>query len=240
MLTFIGIASSIVAFPDWLSSLIFSIALFMIEQFFERSIFQYTTMYVQPFPDFNYKSAEWKGMAYAFPIDNDPRMLNVVGCAFASKDYAIKFFKLLQAWNYNQPEDKENNICLSFIIENDKEYSTYLYPNMERKSVKDFFERAGESLKYEKYGKEHQQLVMQMTFCKIFPFGPKALLNNFIKTQKPGKPFWIKPFLMKADNSLVMLHDAGEILKWDFTFKKREDLDDAHYEYVHGKTIMKK
>lgn len=239
-LTIVGIASSVVAFPNWYSSLLFSIIFFVVEQFIERSVFQYTTMYVQPLPDFNYDPAQWKGMAFAFPIDADPKMLNVVGCAFASKDYALSFFRLLKAWNYNLHEDKDDNICLSFIVENKTEYSTYLYPNMDRPSVRDFFNRASKSLKYEKYGKEHQQLVIQMTFCHLFPFGPKALLNTFVKSQKPERPFWLKPFIMEADGRLQMLHDAGQILKWHFTFKRRDQLTDRDYEYVHGKTVMKK
>lgn len=40
--------------------------------------------------------------------------------------------------------DYEGNICLSFIIENDKEYSVYLYPNLEREIVKQAFKEIEE------------------------------------------------------------------------------------------------
>ena len=97
-----GILSSIVAFPVWYMGLSLAVLLFLIEQFFERAIFQYTSIYMQPMPDFKYDPDEWKAMSYAFPQDPDPRMLNVVGCTFRTSDYARKFFTLLKSWNYDQ------------------------------------------------------------------------------------------------------------------------------------------
>ena len=166
----IGIVASVIAFPVWYLGLSFAVLMFLIQQFFERAIFQYTSIYVQPLPDFTYNPDEWKGMAFAFPAKPEDTDLNVVGCAFASLEYAQKFFSLVQAWNSNEAEDRDNNICLSFIVENEKEYSIYLYPNPDRKIVTKFFDQAEEQFKYEKYGKRHQKLIMHMVVCKTFPF----------------------------------------------------------------------
>ncbi|MEA1995900.1 MAG: hypothetical protein U9N18_07170 [Campylobacterota bacterium] len=240
ILTAFGIVSSVIAFSIWYISLSFAIVLFLIEQFFEKSIFKYTSIYVQPMPDFKYDPKEWKGMAFAFPQYPDPKLLNVVGCAFATKKYAHKFFKLLKAWNYGEAQDKNNNICLSFIVENENEYSVYLYPNPERKTVGQFFQKAEESQKYEKYGKEHQQLIMQMVFCKIFPYGTNSQLKMFIKKQSLDRPFWLKPFIMKENRQIEMVHNEGPILKYHYKFKSRYELNKSEYEYQHGKNVMKK
>ena len=240
ILTLFGIVSSVIAFPIWYISLSFAAVLFLIEQFFEKSIFQYTSIYVQPMPDFKYDPEEWKGMAFAFPQDTDPKLLNVVGCAFSSKEYAHKFFKLIKAWNYNKIEDKDNNICLSFIVEDEREYSVYLYPSAERETVDQFFQEAEESQKVDKHGKEHQQLVVQMVFCKIFPYGANSQLKMFIKNQVLDRPFWLKPFIMKENGQIEMIHNEEPILKYHYKFKNRHELHKSEYEYQHGKNVMKK
>lgn len=240
ILTVFGIVTSVIAFPIWYINLLFAIVLFIIEQFFEKSIFKYTSIYVQPMPDFKYDSKEWKGMAFAFPQDPDQKLLNIVGCAFATEEYAHKFFKLLKAWNYGEVEDKDNNICLSFIVESEKEYSVYLYPNPERKIVDQFFKKAEESLKYEKYGKEHQKLIMHMVFCKIFPYRVNSQLKIFIEKQSLDHPFWLKVFIMKKNGKIEMVHNENAILKYHYKFKNRHELNKNEYEYWHGKNVMKK
>jgi len=240
ILTVFGIISSLITFPIWYITLLFAIVLFLIEQFFEKSIFQYTSIYVQPMPDFKYDPEEWKGMAFSFPQDPDQKLLNIVGCAFATEEYAHKFFKLLKAWNYGEDEDKDNNIYLSFIVESEKEYSVYLYPNPERKTVDQFFEKAEDSQKYEKYGKEHQKLIMHKVFCKIFPYRGNSQLKIFIEKQSFDQPFWLKPFIMKENGQIEMVFNENAILKYHYKFKNRYELNKSEYEYQHGKNVMKK
>jgi len=240
ILTCIGILSSILAFPVWYFSLSFALFLFLVEQFFERAIFQYTSIYVQPMPEFKYKPDEWKGMSFAFPRDPDPKLLNIVGCAFRSRDYGIAFFNLIKSWNYNETEDKVNNICFSFIVENENEYSTYLYPNPERETVRSFFDTVEQEQKLEKYGKQHQQLIMHMVFCKIFPYGETAQLKAFTKIQSKDRPFWLKPFIMDDGGHIEMIQDAEPILKYHYKFKRRSELTKKEIEYHHGKNVMGK
>jgi len=85
VITAVAILSSVIAFPVWYLSLAFAVFMFLIEQFVERFIFEYTSIYVQPMPDFALKTEEWKGMAFALPQEPDPNLLNVVGCAFATR-----------------------------------------------------------------------------------------------------------------------------------------------------------
>ncbi len=236
ILTAVGIATSIISIPTWYISLSLAVALFLFQQFLERAVFEYTSIYVQPMPNFTYDPSEWKGMAFATPAESEANMLNVVGCAFASLEYARNFFDLISSWNYGTKEDRENNICISFIVENESEYSTYIYPNKDRKVISDFFTTIEEKNKYEKYDKEHQRLIMQMTFCKLFPHSPQSQLNTFIKKQNPSRPFWLKPFLMNSNGQVTMLYDEPSILKFYYKYAKREDLKKTDFEYIHGRT----
>jgi hypothetical protein len=238
ILTVIGIASSVIAIPTWYSSMIISLSLFIIEQFFEKTIFQYTTIYVQPMPDFTYEPSEWKAMAFMAIEDIDPRIISSVGLVFNTKEYAKKVFTLFKSWNYNNNYDEKNNICLSFIIEKNNEYSTYLYPNPDRESILKFWKESEEELKFEKYGKEHFRIIMQMIFCKHFTYNKDSLLNKFIEMQKEGRPFWLQAFLVDQNNNPVAIKEIEPILKHNYRFLKREELTKNSNEYLHGKYVM--
>jgi hypothetical protein len=231
VITALAILSSVIAFPAWYLGLSFAVFIFLVEQFIERCIFEYTTIYVQPMPAFEPKTEEWKGMAFAFPQDPDPRLLNVVGCAFATREYAHKFFELLRDWNYRQKEDRDNNICLSFILEDETYYVAYLYPNPERHTVKQVFDAAEATQKLEKYGKQHQRLVMQIHLGKRFAFRADAKLKLFVEKQPDDRPFWLKPFLMHEDGTLEMIYDEEPILKHHYKFKSKKQLTPHEYEY---------
>lgn len=230
-ITAVAILGSVIAFPAWYFSLSFAVIMFLAEQFIERCILQYTSIYVQPMPDFALKPEEWKSMAFAFPQGANPTLLNVVGCVFATKEYAHKFFELLRDWNYRKPEDSDNNICLSFILDDKSHYITYLYANPDRRTVKEGFDAIEKAQKLTKYGKEHQQLVMQMVLGNRFSYGDDAMLKVFVQNQPPDRPFWLKPFLQQQDGSVKMLYDEDPILKHHFKFKMKKDLTPQEYEY---------
>lgn len=232
-LILIGIISSVIAFPVWYVALTFAIVLVIIGQFFEKAIFLYTTIYVQPMPDFEYEPEKWKGMAFAFP--QDTKLLNVVGCAFSDREHAIKFFELLKNWNYGETKDMDNNICLSFIIESDEEYSVYIYPNLERRTIQEYFQEVEKIRKHEKYGKEHQQLVMQRIFWNRFPYGMNSQLKLFIQKQPKNRPFLLNPFIMKEDGQPEMIYNEISIVKYHFKFKNRHELKKNETEYQHRK-----
>ena len=95
----------------------------------EEIVFRFTTIFITPLPDFTYNPNEWNGMGYMFDPTN-LKAISFFGPSFSSEEYAIDLFKLLMAWNYHQFEDLENNICISFIEEEDAQYRVYIYPNM--------------------------------------------------------------------------------------------------------------
>ena len=107
----------------------------------------------------------------------------------------------------------------------------YLYPNPHRRTVDQFFNTAQEAQKLEKYGKQQQKLVMQMTLGKSFNLPPDAKLKLFVERQPKDRPFWLKPFLMHDDGTLEMMDDEQPILKHDFKFKSKRELTRQDHEY---------
>ena len=122
-----GIILNVGFVPFWYLNIAIAIMLVVIEQFLERAVFLYTTIYWQPFPEFTWDlGKEWMSMGFAFPENPMPEDLNVVGPVFKSESYAREFFNIIRAWNYGNEEDIDDNVCLSFIIEKSEKYYTYI------------------------------------------------------------------------------------------------------------------
>jgi len=230
ILTIIGISTSILTIEEWYLSLSISLLLFGLEQILEKVIFQYTSLYVQPMPNWEHKSREWKGMCFDVLEENNEEMLNAVGCVFKTEEYGKRFFQLLKCWNYDNKIDKDNNICLSFVIESNQKYSVYLYANPERDSVKDFFKKVEESNKFEKYGKEHQKLIFDRIFRNTFD--NKSKFDQFIEKQNSNKPFWLIPSIERDDGAASIIYGEEPILKYHFRVVNRSELSKRDVEFI--------
>ncbi len=240
ILAIISILSSVIIFPTWLMSLGFSILIFIIEYLFEKSIFIYSSIFIQPPPNFTIDGERWRGMGYLISDSNNLNKLSLIGPAFDSKEYAQKIFTLFKAWNYNNVEDVEDNIKLSFIIEDEKNYSTYIYPSFERKIIKDFHKKVEKENELKKFGKEHNPSIMALILCKIFPYSKKSFLNQFTEGQKNKEAFLFTAFLYNKDGSFSLITEIDPIIKFHYKFKHRKDLQKKEYEYTHGKSVMNK
>jgi hypothetical protein len=180
-------------------------------------------------------------MGFAFDPAPGGKLPPVTGPSFRSHEYAVSFFKLLRAWNYDKDVDSDDNVKLSFILEDNGDYSVYLYPSMDRQSLREAFGDIEESTKGDKPGKELQKLVVQFTLCKSFPHGPASSLDAFVGAARKAGVFHLRAFEMKDENAggeLVMLWDIDPIAKNDFKFKKRSELLRGEVEYEHGKKVM--
>ena len=171
LLTIIGIVSSVIAFSTWYYSLIFSIALLLIEQIFEHVIFTRTIMLVQPLPQ-NWDGSKWTGMIMA---TNEIDLF--LGFGFSNKAVGIDFFNTLFAWNENS-DINDDKIQLSLVQEDKENYSVHIYPTVQRTFVRDNYNLHEKNFdKRENAGKELTVLVTQMCFCKVFPMSPTCAYN---------------------------------------------------------------
>ena len=240
-LTIIGIASSILTLPIHLS-LILSILLVLIEQTLERTGFMFNTLFIQPIPKpEDLKKAGWYANIFGFVQGNVADKKFLIGLVFKNKEAGEKIFKCISAWNNLEKFDMEDNIKLSFIIENDKDYSTYLYPSSNRGAIKKF------ESKIRKNGKQHNKLIYTLVMCKVFPYGKKSHFYKFKEEYKNfnlftinGKPQEQKQFTLQgfySSNGKMVPLDNPPIEKFHLKIKERKDLTKKDTEYEHGKFI---
>lgn len=232
ILTLIGIATSILTLPP-IYSLLLSIVLVLIEQFFERTIFEYSVFYISPLPDFDIDYSQWVTSGYLLLNGGNRKLLtkgyhNHFGPAYKDKNYAIKFFNYLRSWNDNQPIDSGNNICVSLIIENDEKYSVYLYPNTHEKELDKYFSKYKEDMALKKYGKQQQELVMQTLFWKR-NINQGNFFRQFIDDLKTSNEYYFAPFYVDKGNSVII--EELKILKDAIKVKNRNELTVKDIEY---------
>lgn len=232
VMTFIGIATSFVTLEP-VEGAILSIVLLLIEQFFEKTLFEYTIIIARAFPDFEVEYDQWCEMGFAFPTIAG--ILPVVGPAYKNEEYAIKFFRYIKSWGQIDRHDRENNVIISFVIEPDNIYTTYLYPISSNSTINNMFEEYAEKSKLEKYGKSQQELIAAPIYYRINPYKDGFNLSQFLRFQENGSPFRLAPFVFNAENRSMRLLESESFVKYEYKFKYRRDVTphDLEYYYKH-------
>lgn len=231
-IAFVGIATSVVTINLWYVSLGLAIIIFLIEQFFERTAIEYTTMIVQPFPDFEIDYSQWKTNGFMLPIDPNSKELAYFGPSYSDEPYAIKFFTYVRSWVDNDSnDDTQNDLIISLIIEPDEEYTTYLYANPDRKRLDSMFNTIKEQSKLEKFGKRQQQFVSQMYYWKTMDFKDGYNIKKFLEFQKNGKPFILSPSVLQPFGLPPKFLHEHAIKKYHLKVKKRSELSRSDTEY---------
>ncbi len=230
----IGIGTSLISIDSKLISLGVALLIFVIEQFFERTIFEYTTMVVQPFPDFDIDYSQWKTNGFMVPMTKNDEDLCYAGPTYVDKDYAIKFFDYIKSWNAGLLDDEEGNIILSFIIEPNEKYTTYLYANHGRKSLDKLFDAAAKKNQLTKYGKRQQQFVMQMIYWHTLDFKAGYYIKRFLDFQTADTNFYLTPSIIPKQEGQPseFIFDSAILLK-GYKLKNRAEVTKHDIEYYH-------
>lgn len=233
----LGIGASLLALPTFID---FSAAvgLLLLEVTIEKIVFEYSVLIVQPPPDFKIEESQWVTNGYLFP---DPQykkqydLQNHFGPVYKDEAYSKQFFDYLRSWNNGESDDMENNICLSFVIEEDNSYTTYIYANPDRKWLDVAFNNYRENVKYEKYGKVQQSMVMQMVYWKTLPNKKGTLFYSFISEQEQDKKFHFCPFYLVNEKPVAI--DSFVVKKYGYSLKRRDEVTERDLEFYYGPTI---
>jgi hypothetical protein len=225
ILTVIGIAVSVITIPVWYYSLTLAIAIFGVGQFFERAVFEYSTMVVLPLPDFAIDYSQWKTNGFMLPHVLSDENRCYMGPSFQDRGYAIKFFNYLKQWNWDRDIDDENIIVVSIVMEPDSKYTTYIYSNPGRKSLDEVFSSEAEKNKLSKYGKKQQKLFTQMIFCKTLEYREDFYIHQFLSMQAPAGQFYFVPSVVPqhAGDKVEFLFDHG-MVKYQYKLRNRSDI----------------
>lgn len=238
IVTAAGIITSLITLPI-LVGFSLAIGLVVLDIFLEKTIFYYTSLYVTALPDFRYEPDKWPAMVFVSFGPPSPESDKIVGLVFSDRDYARKFFDLLRAWNHGSSEDTDNNIQLSFITDEDR-YYVYLYPSIEKKSIKKTFAKVKRQNRLKKFGKEHFGLVMQMVICRGFDTSQGYGLGQFTDNHPNSKHFLLGPFISEAGNPPQPILEIEPISKFHYKAKIPGELTDEDFEHVHWRKLVKR
>lgn len=233
----------------WYLSLGLAVMLLIFELVLKATIFQFTTIFIQPVP-VKWDNSKWLAMVF-FQIESR----KYLGMLIEKEKQAQELYECLKAWNYGRYIDEDNNIRLSFVIENDNTYTAFIYPSFERSVVKKFKENVDYEMFKRKELKNQQQIILSIVFCKAFPYKPKSALHQFISGYKPGTPFAFvtyfcessleqmskdEPFMIKLGNGRVKPVGTKPIIKFHVDIKHRSDLTAHDFEYQYSRLIIGK
>ena len=236
-LTIIGILSSMIAFDCKIYALLVSIGIFLVQLFFQKVVFEYTTVVVSPLPYFKYDPTEWLTNAFLLPQKEDGSLDKsrpaTFSICFKTEKYAKQIFELLKQWNYEEVNDVENNIIISFVIEENQQYSTYIYQNQHRKKISKIFDDEKKKNEVKKYGKLQQQFVVGYILGKKLPFRDGMLIKSFLNFQEQGKLFYFMPSMeiTYQGQKTPRFLNSITISKYEFKIKNRKDLTKKDFEY---------
>jgi hypothetical protein len=239
----IGIGTSVLTINHWYYSLGLALIIFLIEQFFENSIFEYTTMILQPPPPFEIDYGQWKGNGFMIPKYPDGDDLPYFGPSYIDESYAIKFFKYLKTWiNDNSNDDIENNLVVSLIIEPSEEYTTYIYANPGRKRLDVLFKIFAKESQYEKKGKKQQKFIAQTFYWHTLDFKEGYHIKQFLDIYDAKKTFYFTPSVLQPFNLPPKFLLEYSIKKYHLKIKNRKEVNksEPEYHFIPEKTIKLK
>lgn len=238
-LTVGGIAASVITLP-WYYSLSLATFLVCLDIFLERTLFYYTSMYVQALPDFTYDPDKWAANVFiSLGEPADPASRKMVGLVFTDPDYASKFFDLLRAWNHGESDDTDRNICLSFITDEDM-YYVYLYPSFDKARIRQMHREIEEKNKLRKYGKEHFGIILSMIFCRGFSARGGYALGLFADNHPEDKPFLLAPFLHVPGGEPKPLTEIEPIQMHGYKARLPGELTEDDFEYQHWNMLVQR
>lgn len=240
IITIIGIATSVITIEIWYYSLGLSILIFIVEQFLERTAIEYTTMIIQPFPNFEIDYNQWKTNGFKIPIEKNDKDLACFGPSYKDETYAIKFFTYLRSWlNENNNDDISNNLIVSLVIEPNEKYTTYIYANLGRKRLDYMFKDIGSKNKISKYGKRQQRFIAQMFYWHTLDFKDGYFIKQFLEFQNSQKPYYFTPSVLQPFDLPPKFLEEYSIKKYHLLVKKRSEVKKFDPEYYFTPSLKK-
>lgn len=240
---FVGIATSVISINEWYISLGLSLLIFLLEQFLEKTIIEYTAMVFQPLPDFEVEYGQWKTNGFMIPKERTKIDLAHFGPSYLSEEYAEIFFNYLRSWvNDSSNDDKENSLVVSLVIEPNEKYTTYFYANLGRKRLDYMFKAIENSSKLEKYGKRQQNFIAQLFYWHTLDFKDGYYIKQFLEFQKSNDPFYFTPSVIQPFGLPPKYLFDSSIKKYHLKVRNRQDIkpNEPEFNFDPAKSKEKK
>jgi hypothetical protein len=234
-----GIAGSAVSLPPVVSVAV-ALCLAGVEQFFERAVFEYSTIYAIPPPDFPYRQASWIEMLYMIPTDprdvDDPAVPSVCGLVFDDWEQAHGVSALVQSWATGPDGSGADNIVLSFVDEDDEGYSVHMYPDLSRRGLDEIFEETRQLQLEEKIGKRQQRLVFYVRLGKYFKCAANSKFDMLANRQEALNAPYVLGVFVKQDGRYIGVDESSWVSMTRWRHKRRDDLSKGDPEWEDART----
>jgi len=233
--TLIGLFSAYYIFQSPSISFLFALVIFLIIQLSEKMIFAYTSLYVHSIPNFEFQSDKWAGAFFGYVETRDIRaQLPLVGWMFTDEELAKNIHSLLSDWTYGVMDDKDKNVKMSVILdenETGKHYIFFCYPSAERKTAKKFFDKIEKERKKISLTDVHNRFFLMSILGKSFKMPETSYLPTFIKRYRHGVPFMFRIAVTYEDIQSKQIDGLKDFIFHDLKIKNRSDLNRKDLEY---------
>lgn len=188
----------------------------------EKIVFVYAVVYVNPIPP-RLGMNQQTSIFYAYDFKNDVQ-IPIIGLVFKTKTEAIEKYQFLKAIA-NCRKDEANNLVVSFVFEDEKRYTLFLYPNKNRENAhqtKSIIESA-----LERNAKAKLTIV---SFVQYFPstFTGQGNLKDILTDFINKSPIALNTYYF--NNGQVLPARKTPILKYHIRILMRSELDEQDIE----------
>ncbi|MEP7181167.1 MAG: hypothetical protein ABI886_03130 [Betaproteobacteria bacterium] len=231
-MTAIGLLSALVEFSSIWLSFIFGIGVWLLTTGVEKVIFSYNSLFVYSMPDFDINPDLWLGAFFGFaePPGAGPQ-IPVVGWIMGDVEYAKKVHALLLRWAYGQRNDEEDNIRASVVTLDDNEYIFFCYPNINRKSAKDYFKAVeGERRKVSLTDVQNKQFAL-LIFGKRCQITERSYFPTFRQRYRDGVPYLFRLVTLTANGEPEAIPGIADLTLHNLKIKSRVELGRTDIEH---------
>lgn len=234
ILAILGLSAAFFTFQSVFFAFLFSLVLFFVGLLLEKSLFSHYSMYITPLPNFEIEAEKWIGTSFGYAITENMDKIPLVEWVFSDEEYARRMHSLILAWACGEYRDKEKNVCLSVIINEDSDYTFYCYPNPDRKYAKHFRSEVESEIKKNKATRDdlHKELSVLFILGRNFDITEYSFLPEFKRKYKSGSPFLFR-IMYNNDESQGCEEIEGlkNFIFYNLKIKKEKELTRKDVEY---------
>jgi hypothetical protein len=235
--TILGLISSFIAFSSIWISFIFAIILEILGRVFDKIYFAYSNMYIHPLPEFELKPDKWIGMGFGYIYD--PKQLKpdipVISMVFSDEEYGRNVFEYVKTLNYGRLDDEEKNILANVVVMGPDRYVFYLYPNLMRRTAKEFFKKAAKSKR--KQQSVQNRLFTFFWFGKHFKIDIISYFQTFRKRFRNETPTLFRFHILDSDGSNQQIKRTDSIYLHSLKIIDRSQIQKKDPEYSFVKLL---
>lgn len=210
------------------TALLLSLLLVVIGIFVEKIIFKYNFLYVNPVPPPMYLETNQSSICIGFDeIRGIERPF--IGLVFNTKEVARQVHIYFRALINNKYNDISNEIIVSYVFEDEKRYTLFIYPSINRNKTLENIDKV-------KLEQGHNiSKVVEFNVMSVFKYWPSTFsgegnLKEILRNEVLSKtPFALQTLYF--DNGEVHVAQKRPIFKYDLRISDREDLNSQDIEY---------